>query len=114
MNASYLTAEHQMFRKALRNFLEKEAYPHYAQWEKDRIIPREPWHKMGREDFYVLGEMNGGVGADISYSVVLIEEREKVGSSLLGIGLHNDIVLELAGKVVRYYLYKTKDLRYVS
>ena len=27
--------EHTMFRKALLKMLEKEAYPHYKQWEKD-------------------------------------------------------------------------------
>src|SRR5690606_9569391 len=32
------TEEHDLFRESLRKFLEKEAVPHYEQWEQDRLI----------------------------------------------------------------------------
>lgn len=91
----YMTEEHEMFRTALRKFLEKEASPFYDQWEKEGLIPRELWKKMGDNGFLCpwVEEKYGGLNADFGYSVVLVEELEKVGSSLVGIGLHNDIVV---------------------
>ncbi|AKU27789.1 Acyl-CoA dehydrogenase [Geobacillus stearothermophilus] len=94
MTARYLREEHHMFRAAFRKFLEKEAYPHYNDWEKRGIIPRSFWAKMGENGFLCpwVDEAYGGLNADFAYSVVINEELEKVGSSLVGIGLHNDIV----------------------
>ncbi|KJE26375.1 hypothetical protein LG52_1754 [Geobacillus kaustophilus] len=94
MAARYLREEHHMFRAAFRKFLEKEAYPHYNDWEKRGIIPRSFWAKMGENGFLCpwVDEKYGGLNADFAYSVVINEELEKVGSSLVGIGLHNDIV----------------------
>ncbi|EMI09250.1 acyl-CoA dehydrogenase family protein [Anoxybacillus salavatliensis] len=92
---TYLQEEHHIFREAFRKFLQKEAYPFYADWEKQGIIPREFWRKMGENGFLCpwVDETYGGFGADFGYSVVINEELEKVGSSLVGIGLHNDIVV---------------------
>ncbi|ENQ3079114.1 acyl-CoA dehydrogenase family protein [Bacillus cereus] len=95
MKHAYLEEEHHIFRDAFRKFLEKEAYPHYNQWEKDGIIPRSLWRKMGESGFLcpMVEEKYGGAEADFGYSVVINEELEKVGSSLVGVGLHNDIVV---------------------
>ncbi|WP_100399014.1 acyl-CoA dehydrogenase family protein [Bacillus sp. FJAT-44742] len=91
----YLQEEHQVFRYSLRKFLEKEAAPHYEKWEKDRLIPRSFWEKMGQQGFLCpcVPEEFGGTEADFSYSVIINEELERIGSSLIGIGLHNDIVI---------------------
>lgn len=91
----YLQEEHEIFRQSLRKFLEKEAVPFYDQWEEDRIIPRSFWEKMGENGFLCpwVDEKYGGFNADFAYSVVLNEELERVGSSLVGVGLHNDIVV---------------------
>lgn len=95
MAASYLTEEHQLFRQSVRKFLEKEAAPFFEQWEKDRMIPREFWLKMGEQGFLCpwVDEAYGGFNADFGYSVVLNEELERIGTGLIGIGLHNDIVV---------------------
>lgn len=95
MRHMYVTEEHHIFRDAFRKFLEKEAYPYYNDWEKAGIIPRSLWEKMGKNGFLcpMVEEEYGGAGADFGYSVVMNEELEKVGSSLVGIGLHNDIVI---------------------
>ncbi len=95
MSGSYLKAEHLIFREALRKFLAVEAVPHYDQWERERIIPREFWLKLGEQGFLCpwLDEAYGGLNADFAYSVVLNEELERVGTSLVGVGLHNDIVV---------------------
>lgn len=95
MRHKYLQEEHHIFRDAFHKFLEKEAYPYYNEWEKEGIIPRAFWTSMGSKGFLcpMVGERYGGAGADFGYSVVINEELEKVGSSLIGIGLHNDIVV---------------------
>ncbi|PKR78289.1 acyl-CoA dehydrogenase [Halalkalibacillus sediminis] len=95
MGSSYLQEEHYMFRDSLRKFLEKEAVPFYEDWEEERMIPRKLWTKMGDNGFLCpwLDEEFGGLGADFGYSVVFNEEIERVGTSMIGLGLHNDIVV---------------------
>ncbi|MDQ1004829.1 acyl-CoA dehydrogenase [Neobacillus niacini] len=91
----YLTDDHEIFRKSLKKFLEKEAVPHYEKWEEERMIPRSLWRKMGEQGFLCpdLDEEYGGSGVDWGFSVVINEELERVGSGLVGMGLHNDIVV---------------------
>ena len=63
----YLTEEHEMFRRSLRRFLEKEAKPFFEQWEQERLIPKAFWRKMGIKDFSVLwSRRNTGALASIS------------------------------------------------
>lgn len=95
MGHPYLTEDHDIFRKALRKFLEKEAIPYFEEWEEQRLIPRTFWEKMGEQGFLCpnLDEKYGGSGVDWGFSVVINEELERVGTSLVGVGLHNDIVV---------------------
>ncbi|MGM0788654.1 acyl-CoA dehydrogenase family protein [Bacillus infantis] len=95
IKTGFLKEEHQIFQKALKKFLEKEAYPFYGQWEQERLIPRDFWRKMGEQGFLCpdLDEVYGGSGTDWGFSVVINEELERVGSGLVGIGLHNDIAV---------------------
>lgn len=59
------------------------------------MIPRSFWKKMGDQGYLCpdVDEKYGGSGADWGYSVVINEELERVGSGMVGIGLHNDIVV---------------------
>ena len=95
MKHHYLCDEHEIFRQALKKFLDKEAYPFYYKWEEERMIPRSLWLKMGEHGFLCpnVDERYGGSGADFGFSVIINEELERVGSGLVGIGLHNDIVV---------------------
>ncbi|MFC7319619.1 acyl-CoA dehydrogenase family protein [Halobacillus campisalis] len=95
MKASYLKEEHDILRNSIKRFLEKEAYPYFQEWEEKQMIPRSFWKKMGEQGFLCpwLDEKYGGYEADFGYSVVINEELEKVGTGLIGIGLHNDIVV---------------------
>ena len=42
--------EHEMFRRSLRSFLEKEIVPYYEQWENG-IVDRDAYRKMGAQGF---------------------------------------------------------------
>lgn len=87
--------EHIMFRDALRKFLQKEAVPQYDTWEQQRIIPIAFWRKLGEMGFLCpqVADEYGGLGLDFSFGVIISEELERVGTSLVGVGLHNDIVV---------------------
>jgi alkylation response protein AidB-like acyl-CoA dehydrogenase len=89
------TDEHVMFRKSLRKFLEKEAVPHYEQWEEDRMIPKSFWRKLGEMGYLSpqVEEQYGGLEVDFRDAVIIGVEMERVGASLTGVGLHNDIVV---------------------
>ncbi|WAA12074.1 acyl-CoA dehydrogenase family protein [Fervidibacillus halotolerans] len=95
MKRAFIKEEHDIFRDSLRKFLEKEAIPYYNEWEKEKQVPRSFWKKLGKQGFLFpqAEERYGGFQADFGYSVVLNEELERVGSGLIGIGLHNDIVM---------------------
>ncbi len=95
MKHPYLNEDHSIFRQSLRKFLQKEAYPFYGEWEKDKMVPRAFWEKMGEQGFLCpdVEEEYGGSGVDWGFSVIINEELERVGSGLVGIGLHNDIVV---------------------
>ncbi|MBM7647715.1 acyl-CoA dehydrogenase [Bacillus ectoiniformans] len=95
MSHPYLTDEHEIFRTSFRKFLQKEAEPNFEQWEENRLIPREFWKKLGEQGFLCpqVEEKYGGMETDFGYAVVINEELERIGSGLVGVGLHNDIVV---------------------
>jgi acyl-CoA dehydrogenase len=89
------TDDHHRFRERLRAFLEKEVIPHVDQWEKDGIIPKTIWKKMGRAGFLCpsISKEYGGLGGDFLYSAIVIEELSKTHQTGLAAGLHSDVVV---------------------
>src|SRR5680860_575135 len=73
------------FRDSVRKFLEQEAAPHHAQWEKDGQVSRELWQQAGE-----LGCLCPTMPEE--YSGVVIEEVSRAGLSGIGWSLHSDIV----------------------
>src|SRR5699024_1381857 len=92
---SYLKQEHEIYRKTLRSFLEKEAVPYLDEWEEQKEVPRSFWKKVGSKGFLCpqVDEAYGGLNADFGFAVVSSEEFDRVSVGLVGIGLHNDIVI---------------------
>ncbi|MFC5587742.1 acyl-CoA dehydrogenase family protein [Sporosarcina soli] len=91
---SGFTEQHMMFRDSLRGFLDKEAKPYFDQWEKDRLVPRSFWKKMGDQGFLCpwVNEKYGGMGADFIFTVILSEEIRRIGAGMGGLGVHSSIV----------------------
>ncbi|WP_300568047.1 acyl-CoA dehydrogenase family protein [Flavobacterium sp.] len=83
MNSIYFTEEHQLFRKSLQDFLQKEVVPHIEKWEKTGTIERFIWKKFGDMGFFGLKypEAYGGLNLDLFYTVILLEELQKIRSS---------------------------------
>ncbi|MCF6308517.1 MAG: acyl-CoA dehydrogenase family protein [Flavobacteriaceae bacterium] len=82
MKSMYFTEEHELFRKSLHDFLQKEVVPHIDKWEKTGTVERFIWTKMGEMGFFGLNspEEYGGLNLDLFYTVVFLEELQKINS----------------------------------
>ncbi|MBV2195625.1 MAG: acyl-CoA dehydrogenase family protein [Flavobacterium sp.] len=83
MNSAYFTEEHELFRQSFRDFLHKEVVPHIEKWEKTGTIERFIWEKFGEMGFFGLNypEAYGGMNLDLFYTVIFLEELQKIKSS---------------------------------
>jgi acyl-CoA dehydrogenase len=95
MEILHYTEKHQQFRKKLRAFCQTEVIPYIDQWERDGIVPKEIWRKMGGKGFLctAVSTEYGGMGGDFLYSVIAIEEMTRTNQYGLDAFLHSDIVV---------------------
>ena len=82
MDSMYFTEEHRLFRNSLKDFLEKEVVPHIEKWEKTGTIERFIWKKFGEMGYFGLAtpEAYDGLGLDLFYTVIFLEELQKINS----------------------------------
>ena len=89
------TPEHEMLRKSVRAFVEKEVTPHVTEWEDAGRIPRDFWRRLGELGFLGLEfpAEYGGAGGDFLSSVVLGEEmaRCRSGGVAFSVLVHTDM-----------------------
>ncbi len=80
--AGFFSEEHEAFRQSFKDFLQKEVVPHVDRWEKEGAIDRDIWHKMGAMGYFGLAypEAYGGLDLDFFYTVIFLEELQKVNS----------------------------------
>lgn len=78
----YFTEEHEHFRKSFKSFLQKEVVPHIEEWEKTGKIDRFIWEKFGEMGYFglVYPEKYGGLNLDLFYTVIFLEELQKINS----------------------------------
>lgn len=78
----YFTEEHEAFRASFKEFLQKEVVPHIDKWEKTGTIERFIWKKFGEMGYFGLStpEEYGGLDLDLFYTIVFLEELQKVNS----------------------------------
>ena len=83
MNSIYFTEEHHAFRESLKDFLQKEVVPHIEKWEKTGAIERFIWEKFGEMGYFGIAypEAYGGLNLDLFYTVIFLEELQKIKSS---------------------------------
>jgi acyl-CoA dehydrogenase len=89
------TDEHELLRKTVRAFVEKDVVPHVDEWEGAGRIPRSFWRRLGELGLLGLDfplEYGGG-GADFLASVVLGEEmaRCRSGGVAFSVLVHTDM-----------------------
>ncbi len=82
MSSMYFTEEHDAFRASFKDFLQKEVVPFIDKWEKTGTIERFIWKKFGEMGYFGLRtpEEYGGLELDLFYTVIFLEELQKVNS----------------------------------
>ena len=91
-------AEHNEFRRTVRNWIESQVVPNHEQWERDGIVPRSVWEDAGMRGFLGIAvpEIYGGGGSDdFRFAAIISEEIGFAGvvGGAHGFTVHNDIVL---------------------
>ena len=94
---SIYTDDHLLFKEALEDFVNQEIVPNNPQWEKDKMVSRESWRKLGENGYLVMQapEEYGGLGiTDFRYNALFTEVIGLSGCAgpAVGYPLHNDIV----------------------
>jgi acyl-CoA dehydrogenase len=95
VRAHPFTDEHELLRKTIRAFVEKEVAPQVGAWEDAGQIPRAFWRRLG--ELGLLGlefpTEYGGAGSDVLSSVVLGEEmaRCRSGGVAFSVLVHTDM-----------------------
>jgi len=86
--------EHEIFRAAVRRFVDKEIVPHHAQWERDGQVSREVWLAAGAAGLLCpfVPEAYGGPGGDFLHVAVVAEELARAEASGPAFHLHSGIV----------------------
>jgi long-chain-acyl-CoA dehydrogenase len=90
--------EHEDFRGAVRQFVEREVAPNLDEWDERRAIDRGTWLTAGKQGLLGLsvpGELGGGGTADYRFRAIAIEEIAAVGAASLnsGFALQDDIAI---------------------
>ncbi|HLY33384.1 MAG TPA: acyl-CoA dehydrogenase family protein [Jatrophihabitantaceae bacterium] len=98
MQRNHFEPEHLAFADAFRSFADKELVPHYLDWERAGIAPREIFQEAGRNGFLGMAvpeEYGGGGVDDFRFNQALNEQIALAGVTGVGLGisLHNDTCL---------------------
>src|SRR6478672_1533857 len=98
MDRKHFDDDHLAFGESFRSFAEKEILPHYLEWERAGITPREVFTAAGRSGFLGMAvpeEYGGGGVEDFRFNQVLDEQiaHAGIGGTGLGLSLHNDTCL---------------------
>jgi alkylation response protein AidB-like acyl-CoA dehydrogenase len=88
--------EHDAFRESFAAWVANEVTPHYMEWERDGLTPREMFSSAGKYGFVGIAipeEYGGGGSRDFRFNQVIAEEfaAAGIGGSGLGLTLHNDV-----------------------
>lgn len=103
MDTRYFTEEHEILRKSVRDFVQKELAPNADKWEEEEDFPtREVFKKIGYLGFIGIEfpEEVGGSNADFFSTVVFFEELVGCGSGgvMMSIMVQKDIALPYIDK----------------
>ncbi|TDD24777.1 acyl-CoA dehydrogenase family protein [Nonomuraea diastatica] len=96
MRRTVMEADHEAFRSAFREFVNKEIGPRHDAWEQAKIVPRDVWETAGAHGYLCMNvpEAYGGGGSDdYRFLAVVSEELARAGASGVGFPMHTDIVV---------------------
>ena len=89
--------EHDLFRKTVRTFLDREIAPDIEEWEALGQVPRHIFRTVGAQGYLGVGfpEADGGLGGDVMAEAVWIEELARLGSGGVGAALSGHTTIGL-------------------
>jgi acyl-CoA dehydrogenase len=95
MRRDVFTEEHDLFRRQLRRFCEREVVPKVERWNRDGLTDRETWLRLGAEGYLgpALPEAYGGGGGDFLYDAIVMEELAWIRAHGLMTSVHSSICL---------------------
>jgi acyl-CoA dehydrogenase len=87
----WLDEELDMFREAVRRFVENEIVPNDARWREQHHVDREIWNKAGEVGLLCtdIPAEYGGVGGDARHEAVVAEEMGRRGITSFGHMVHS-------------------------
>jgi acyl-CoA dehydrogenase len=79
--APWVNDEVRMFRRTVRQFIEKEFAPHQARWREQRRPDADAWTRAGRAGILLpdVPEEYGGGGGTFAHEAVVLEELARAG-----------------------------------
>lgn len=88
--------EHEAFRAMVREFFDKELVSQHGDWERDGIVPRDVFRRLG--ELGVMGmnmdaRWGGGGKEDYRFNVVLQEETARAAITVGPLRTHLDVVV---------------------
>ena len=94
----FFEPEHEAFRAAVRQFIDREVTPHLDAWDEQRAIDRGTWLAAGKQGLLGLAVpeyLRGGGTADYRFRSVLCEELALAGAASLNssFSLQDDVAI---------------------
>jgi alkylation response protein AidB-like acyl-CoA dehydrogenase len=110
----YFTDDHELMRKSIRKFVEKEITPFVEEWEEHGEFPIEILKRMGELGYLGLRypEEVGGQGGDYFMGMVLSEELARCGAG--GFPMAIGVQTEMATPPILKFGTKEQQERYLT
>ena len=96
---SYTAADQEelaLFKDMIARFLEQEIEPHYEQWEKDHLMPRDAWLTLGAAGLLLVDMPEEYGAANASFDICQLVQQEMCRRGFHGLGtgynIHANIV----------------------
>ena len=98
LSRTLFDGDHDLFRDAVRTFIDTEIAPYVDGWEKAGVVDKAMFCKAGASGFLgmeIPEEYGGGGVDDFRFNVIINEEIQRAGvmASGMGLTLHNDVCL---------------------
>ncbi len=87
--------EHELYRKTVREFMERNVVPRQKDWMAKGMVDREAWLEAGETGLLCpwIEEEHGGPGGDFLHSCIVMEELARVYETGFALPLHSDVVV---------------------
>ncbi len=93
MKRELFDEDHEIYRRSVREFLEREVVPKQEGWREHGSVDRASWRAAGEAGLLCpwVEEKWDGPGGDFLHSVIVCEELSRIYESGFAIPLHSDI-----------------------